>query len=92
MEIYTDRGVIKHGKYWEERAQHFLYLFKCSLTGIYFSAQHWFIAGYRALVQLKGPVSRLLKQNSHCLQQVGAVCCGLEAANWFTGFTFHFGS
>lgn len=91
MEIYTDRGVIKHGKYWEERGQRFLYLFNCSLTGIYFSAQCCFTAGYGALVQLKGPISRLFKQNSHYLQQVGSVCCVLEAANWFTGFTFHIG-
>lgn len=92
MEIYTDRGVIKHGKYWGKGTQCFLYLFKYSLTVIYFSARRWFVAGYRALVQLKGPVSSHLKQNWHYLQQVRNACCRPKTANWFTGCSFHIGS
>lgn len=74
MEIYTDRGVIKHGRYWGKGTQRFLYLFMYSLMGIYFSARRRCIAGYRALMQLKGPVSSCLKQNLHYLQQVRNVC------------------
>lgn len=38
MEIYTDRGVIKHGKYWGKGTQCFPYPFLCSLAWIYFAA------------------------------------------------------
>lgn len=92
MEIYTDRGIIKHGKYWGKGTQCILYLFVYSLTGIYFSARHWFVADYRALMQLKGPISRRLKQNLHYLQQVRNVCRGSKSADWFTGCSFHIGS